>query len=99
MSHGVVCKYHYRENFRVWLTSVTVWLFFREGVAKCPCKCGSVSEIYKFQREHPRLSRKFTDTIERTYSACSWMPDERFQDAISDAVDEFLGAAPKVDIY
>lgn len=47
MSHGVVCKYHYRENFRVWLTSVTVWLFFREGVAKCPCKCGSVSEIYK----------------------------------------------------
>ena len=46
MSHGVVCKYHYRENFRVWLTSVTVWLFFREGVAKCPCKCGSVSEIY-----------------------------------------------------
>ena len=47
MSHGVVCKYHYRENFRVWLTSVTVWLFFREGVAKCPCKCGSVSEIYR----------------------------------------------------
>lgn len=48
MSHGVVCKYHYRENFRVWLTSVTVWLFFREGVAKCPCKCGSVSEIYTY---------------------------------------------------
>ena len=46
MSHGVVCKYHYRENFRVWLTSVTEWLFFREGVANCPCKCGSVSEIY-----------------------------------------------------
>ena len=50
MSHGVVCKYHYRENFRVWLTSVTVWLFFREGVAKCPCKCGSVSEIYTYQK-------------------------------------------------
>ena len=30
----------------VWLTSVTVWLFCREGVAKSPCRCGSVSEIY-----------------------------------------------------
>ena len=30
----------------MWLTSVTVWLFCREGVAKSPCRCGSVSEIY-----------------------------------------------------
>ena len=57
MSHGVVCKYHYRENFRVWLTSVTVWLFFREGVAKCPCKCGSVSEIYKIKADFNELYR------------------------------------------
>ena len=33
----------------VWLTSVTVWLFCREGVAKSPCRCGSVSEIYTYQ--------------------------------------------------
>ena len=26
--------------------SATVWLFFREGVAKSPCRCGSASEIY-----------------------------------------------------
>ena len=58
MSHGVVCKYHYRENFRVWLTSVTVWLFFREGVAKCPCKCGSVSEIYKRRLKHLRENKE-----------------------------------------
>ena len=32
----------------MWLTSVTVWLFCREGVAKSPCRCGSVFEIYNF---------------------------------------------------
>ena len=31
----------------MWLTPVTVWLFSREGVAKCPCKCGSRPGIYK----------------------------------------------------
>ena len=49
MSHDAVCRYHYRGIFGVWLTTVTVWLFSREGVAKCPCKCGSVSEIYKLE--------------------------------------------------
>ena len=34
----------------MWLTSVTVWLFCREGVAKSPCRCGSVFEIYSFVR-------------------------------------------------
>ena len=34
----------------MWLTSVTVWLFSREGVAKSPCRCGSVSEIYNADR-------------------------------------------------
>ena len=58
-----------------------------------------IEHFPEFQREHPRLSRKFADTIERIYSTCSWMPDDRFQDAISNAVDEFLGTAPKVDIY
>ena len=45
------------------------------------------------------LSRRFADTIERTYSICSWMEDEAFQDAIGDAVDAFLGEAPVADIY
>ena len=47
MSHGVVCKYHYRGKLSLWLTSVTVWLILREGVAKSPCRCGSIAEIYK----------------------------------------------------
>ena len=58
-----------------------------------------IEHFSEFQREHPRLSRNFADTIEHTYSTCSWMLDDRFQDTISDAVDEFLGTAPKADIY
>ena len=53
----------------------------------------------EFEKEHPRLSRKFVDTIERTYTSCSWLPDDRFREAIADAVDEFLGRSPKTDIY
>ncbi len=46
MSHDAVRRYHYRGIFGVWLTTVTVWLFSREGVAKSPCKCGSGGGIY-----------------------------------------------------
>lgn len=46
MSHDAVRRYHYRGIFGVWLTTVTVWLFSREGVAKSPCKCGSWDGIY-----------------------------------------------------
>ena len=53
----------------------------------------------EFEREHPRLSRRFVDTIERTYSTCSWMTDDAFQYAIGNAVDEFLGNASVADIY
>lgn len=53
----------------------------------------------EFEREHPRLSRRFVDTIEHTYSTCSWMTDEAFRDAIGDAVDTFLGKAPAADIF
>ena len=58
-----------------------------------------IEHFPEFQRKQPRLARKFADTIERTYSTCSRMPDDRFQDAISDAVDEFLSTTPKMDIY
>ena len=46
-----------------------------------------IEHFPEFEREHPRLSRRFADTIERTYSTCSWMKDEAFRDAIGDAVD------------
>ena len=61
---------------------------------------GYVIDYYPaFEKEHPRLARRFADTIERTYSTCSWMTDEQFRDAIADAVDEFLGKSPAADIY
>ena len=58
-----------------------------------------IEHFPEFEQAHPRLSRRFADTIERTYSACSWMTDEAFQDAIGDAVDAFLGKAPVADIF
>ena len=58
-----------------------------------------VEHFPEFEREHPRLSRRFADTIERTYSTCSWMTDDAFQYAIGNAVDEFLGNASVADIY
>ena len=58
-----------------------------------------IEHFPEFEREHPRLSRRFADTIERTYSTCSWMADDAFQYAIGDAVDAFLGETPVADIY
>ncbi len=52
-----------------------------------------------FEREHPRLSGKFVNTIDAVYEGCSWMDDDSFQAAMSDAVEEFLGTASKTDIY
>ena len=43
--------------------------------------------------------RGFADTIDRTYDNSAWMPDDRFQDAISDTVDEFLGKTSEDDFY
>ena len=58
-----------------------------------------IEHFPEFEREHPRLSRKFADTIDRIYSTCSWMTDDAFQYAIGNAVDEFLGNVPVADIY
>lgn len=52
-----------------------------------------------FRREHPRLANRFADTIDQTYDACSYMADEDFQDAIADAIDEFLGITPEANIF
>ena len=58
-----------------------------------------IEHFPEFEKEHPRLSRRFADTIDRTYSACSWMTDDAFQYAIGNAVDAFLGNAPVANIY
>ena len=57
-----------------------------------------IEHFPEFEREHPRLSRRFADTIERTYSTCSWMTDKAFRDAVGEAVDEFLGKESITDI-
>ena len=56
-----------------------------------------IEHFPEFEREHPRLSRRFADTIDLTYSNCSWMDDDAFRDAIGEAVDEFLGVAPQLN--
>lgn len=43
-----------------------------------------------FKAEHPRLSARFADTIDRTYDACLWMDDKRFQAAIASALHDFF---------
>ena len=58
-----------------------------------------IEHFPEFEREHPRLSRRFADTIEHTYASCSWMTDDACRDTIGDAVDAFLGNAPVADIY
>ena len=46
----------------MWLCSVTLWLFPREGVAKSPCRCGSGSGIYKLIcRNEEKLKSTMTD--------------------------------------
>ena len=37
-----------------------------------------IEHFPEFEREHPRLSRGFADTIDLTYSHCSWMDDDVF---------------------
>lgn len=53
----------------------------------------------RFEKEHPLLASRFAHTIDRAYDDCSWMPDDRFQDAISAAVDEFMGKTSEADFY
>ena len=35
-----------------------------------------IEHFPSFEREHPRLSRRFVDTIDLTYDTCSWMEDD-----------------------
>ena len=58
-----------------------------------------IEHFPEFEQEHPRLSLKFANTVDRTYSTCSWMTDETFQYAIADALDLFLGTPPEPKIY
>ena len=52
-----------------------------------------------FRREPPRLSRRFTDTIDLAYDVYFYMADGDFQDAIADAMDELLGITSEADIF
>ena len=53
---------------------------------------GYVIECFpKFEKEHPRLARRFADTVDRTYDDCAGMPDDELRDALADALDVFMG--------
>jgi hypothetical protein len=52
-----------------------------------------------FETENPRLAAKFARTVDAAYSNFSWMVDDAFRQAISDAIDDFLGTAKISDIY
>ena len=61
---------------------------------------GYVIECFPgFKKEHPRLSMRFADTIDVAYDACAWMPDDRFRNAIADALDEFMGKYEDADLF
>lgn len=60
---------------------------------------GHVLERFSaFERERPRLSPRFADTIDRTCSNNFWMTDDAFRNAMDDAVEAFLGEATATDI-
>ena len=48
-----------RSLWPLWLCAVTVWLIARNTVAKSPCKCGSVSEIYTSTPKPDNIVLKF----------------------------------------
>ena len=53
---------------------------------------GYVIECFpKFEKEHPRLARRFADTVDRSYDDCVGMQDDELRDAIADALDVFMG--------
>lgn len=58
-----------------------------------------ISHFPGFEDETPRLAAKFARTVDRTYSTCTWMTDDEFAAAISDALDEFLGTSKMPDFY
>ena len=64
-----------------------------------PDYAGYVIECFpKFEKEHPRLARRFADTVDRTYDIYAGAPDEELRDALADALDVFMGIAD-ADIF
>lgn len=51
-----------------------------------------------FEAEAPRLAAKFGRIIDGAYESCSWMTDDAFRLAMSDALDEFLGTGHFIDL-
>lgn len=58
-----------------------------------------IEHFPEFEEEHPRLARRFANTIDFAYSTWSHLADDAFREAMADAVDRFLGIAPEMEIY
>ncbi|MDD2600772.1 MAG: hypothetical protein PHO37_16380 [Kiritimatiellae bacterium] len=52
-----------------------------------------------FQAETPRLSTRFANTIDRTYSYGAALSDDSFRKSMAYALDEFCGAIKPPDIW
>ena len=61
---------------------------------------GYVNEHFPyFQQEHPRLSKRFADTIDVAYELGEHKSDESFRDSMADALDDFFGNRQNYDIF
>ena len=52
-----------------------------------------------FQQEHPRLARRFANTIDVAYELGEHLPDEALRDSLADALDDFMDNRRAVDIF
>ena len=52
-----------------------------------------------FQQEHPRLSRRFADTIDVAYELGEHKSDESLRDSMADALDDFFTNRQSCDIF
>lgn len=51
-----------------------------------------------FREEHPRLARRFADTIDVAYELGEHKSDEALRDSTADALDDFFGNRQICDI-
>ena len=52
-----------------------------------------------FEAETPRLAAKYGRIVDAAYDNYSWMSDDAFRLAMSDALNEFFGIGRSMDIY
>ena len=57
-----------------------------------------IEHFLGFQKEHPRLSSRFADTIDFAYDLGEHKSYEALRDAMADALDDFFGHRQDCDM-